>query len=220
VRKARIITQIFFLAAFLFLLIDTRDTGVDHLRFPVKVFLELDPLIGLTTLLSAHWAPLLLLLSLIVVGVTLVFGRVFCGWVCPFGTLLQWTRSLFRPNVYPSEGTWRPWQKWKYLILVAILVLSILGFNLSGFMDPLSITIRSLSLSIGPALEEIVRAFIDLLYWIGGPLGSAADASYDFLVTHILSFEQPHFAQALFMGIIFIGLFGLICLAIFQNGTC
>ena len=155
-RKARIITQIFFLAAFLFLLIDTRYTGVDHLRFPVKVFLELDPLIGLTTLLSAHWAPALLLLSLIVVGVTLVFGRVFCGWVCPFGTLLQTVRAVFRRDIDSSEGVWKPWQKWKYFVLIATLVLAILGFNLSGFMDPISLTIRSLSLSIGPALEEIV----------------------------------------------------------------
>jgi ferredoxin len=212
VRKARIIAQIFFLAAFLFLLIDTRYTGVDHLRFPVKVFFELDPLVSLTTLLAAHWAPTLLLLSLIVVGVTLVFGRVFCGWVCPLGTLLQWTRGLFRRNIDSSEGLWKPWQNWKYFILIAIIVLAIFGFNLAGFMDPLSLTIRSLSLSIGPALEEIIRAFIDLLYLIGGPLGSAADASYEFLVTNILSFEQPHFAQALFIGIIFIGLFGLIWL--------
>lgn len=209
-RKARIITQILFLVAFLALLVDTRYTGVDHLRFPVKVFLELNPLIGLTTLLSAHWAPALLLLSLIVVGVTLVLGRVFCGWVCPFGTLLQTVRAIFRRRPSAPEGLWRPWQNWKYLILVAILVLAIFGFNLSGFMDPISLTIRSLSLSIGPALEQIARAILDVFYFIGGPFGSAADASYDYLRAHILSFEQPKFAQGLAIGVIFIGLFSLI----------
>jgi polyferredoxin len=210
VRKARIISQILFLAAFLALLIGTRYTGTDHIPYPAKVFLELDPLIALSTVLSAHWVPWLLLLSLIVVGVTLVLGRVFCGWVCPFGTLLQATRAALRKNLPTSEGIWRPWQSWKYLILIAILVLAVFGLNLSGFMDPISLTIRSLSLSIGPALEKIARAVLDLFYAIGGPFAGAADASYDLLRSHLLSFEQPQFSQALAIGVIFIALFGLI----------
>jgi ferredoxin len=213
VRKARIITQTLFLAAFLALLVDTRYAGVDHLRFPVKVFLELDPLTGLSTVLSAHWAPVLLLLGLIVAAVTLVLGRVFCGWVCPFGTLLQTVRAVFRKRPSTSEGIWRPWQSWKYLVLLALLVLAALGLNVSGFMDPISIAIRSLSLSIGPALERIARAALDVLYLVGGPVAGAADAAYGALRSHVLSFEQPHFAQALAIGIVFLALFGLFWLA-------
>ena len=212
-RTARRISQIAFFAAFIVLLVDTRYTGTDEIRYPVKVFFEINPLVGLTTFLATHWVPTLLLLGLIVVGVTLVLGRVFCGWVCPMGTMLHVVHVLTRPGSSALQGQWRPWQSWKYLILIVILVLSVLGLNLSGFMDPISLAVRSIGLSIGPALEEVARAVIGLMYDVGGPIGSAGEAAYGFLRTHVLSFEQPRFVQSLFLGILFAAVFALLWLA-------
>ena len=76
-RRIRIISQLFFLFLFLVLLVLTNYRGSDQIRYPVRIFLEFDPLIGLTTLLVAHRIPLLLLLGLSTLVVTFLFGRVF-----------------------------------------------------------------------------------------------------------------------------------------------
>ena len=94
-------SQAFFLLLFVFLVVESRlpqDYYLDYtqlingeqeirLEQPVTVFFQADPLVWLTSLISGHvlikgfgWALAVLVL-------TLVFGRVFCGFICPLGTL-------------------------------------------------------------------------------------------------------------------------------------
>ena len=87
-------SQLVFLFLFVFLLLRTEYRGFDVIRYPVNTFFQLDPLLGLTTLLGlreaiAHFWP-----ALITIAVTLVLGRVFCGWFCPLGATLDVTRRL------------------------------------------------------------------------------------------------------------------------------
>src|SRR5512140_3839715 len=93
-KNTRRLVQGFFLLLFLFLFIQTESRGNDDLGYPVRLFLDFDPLILVTTLLSAHAAAKAFALSLITIIVTLVFGRVFCGWACPFGTLHAMVGSI------------------------------------------------------------------------------------------------------------------------------
>ena len=53
-QNARRLTQALFLLLFLFLFIQTESKGNDELGYPVRLFLDFDPLILVTTLLSAH----------------------------------------------------------------------------------------------------------------------------------------------------------------------
>jgi polyferredoxin len=55
-----------------------------------NVFFRFDPLAGLATMLAVRaWlAPFAL--ALITLALSVVFGRYWCGWVCPTGTLLGW----------------------------------------------------------------------------------------------------------------------------------
>ena len=85
-RNARRLAQAAFLILFLFLFIQTESKGADELGYPVRVFLEFDPLLFLSVFLSGRTFILAFLLSLITVALTAVLGRVFCGWVCPLGT--------------------------------------------------------------------------------------------------------------------------------------
>ncbi|MFA7013411.1 MAG: 4Fe-4S binding protein, partial [Desulfobacterales bacterium] len=87
-RVVRRICQVFFLALFLWLCaVMTLGTGWRQLRgWPVNWFLQIDPLVGLGTLLSTGRLYAGMLWSLAVVCMTLAFGRFFCGWVCPLGT--------------------------------------------------------------------------------------------------------------------------------------
>lgn len=91
---------------------------------------RLDPLL----LLSAwrvegipNWAWL----PLMVVTATMLFGRVFCGWICPVGGLLaQLPRrySRLRPPKWLDDN--------RYLWLIFVLVVLLLGNNWPLFLTP------------------------------------------------------------------------------------
>ena len=95
-KTLRKITQGLFFLLFLFLFIQTESKGNDTLGYPVKLFLDFDPLIFITTLLASHGQkiPSVFFLSLSLILATAVLGRVFCGWICPLGTLHNIVGSL------------------------------------------------------------------------------------------------------------------------------
>jgi polyferredoxin len=55
--------------------------------WPVNLFLWLDPLVALGTALTTGTVYKGLLWALPVVVLTILLGRFFCGWLCPFGTM-------------------------------------------------------------------------------------------------------------------------------------
>ncbi|MCD6182682.1 MAG: 4Fe-4S binding protein [Thermovirga sp.] len=97
---------------------------------PVDAFCPFGGLEGLFQFLtSGVWlrrlAPSSLILLLLLVGITLVFGRAFCGWICPLGTLGEWSASLGRKmNIKPRKlptSMDSPLRYLKYVILAAII---------------------------------------------------------------------------------------------------
>ena len=105
VRRA---SQIGFFALFLYFLAQTAFRGTFaatagepvRLPLPVEGFLLADPFVarddaaqhahGVSRAWPGRWSSLAL---------TLVFGRVFCGWICPFGTLHHFFGWIF-PSRY------------------------------------------------------------------------------------------------------------------------
>jgi ferredoxin len=77
-------------------------------------------------------------------------------------------------------------------------------------MDPISLLIRSLSLSIYPLFNFIIRAFFDTVYDIA-PSGvvEISETLYSGFKQQVLSFNQPYFHQALFIGMIFFAVLGM-----------
>jgi polyferredoxin/ferredoxin len=86
---ARRISQGFFLALFFWFVAATRlGEGWYQLRgWPVNWFLQLDPLVAVATLFTTHTLYAGLLWSVAAILLTLLLGRFFCSWVCPFGTI-------------------------------------------------------------------------------------------------------------------------------------
>jgi polyferredoxin len=98
-RNLRRTSQAIFLLIFLYLFLQTESKGANDIGYPVKVFLDADPLLWLTTLLATRSPERILSLALIVIVATILLGRVFCGWVCPLGTvhtLASWSRKYLR----------------------------------------------------------------------------------------------------------------------------
>jgi hypothetical protein len=74
---------------------------------------------------------------------TLLLGRVFCNWMCPYGTLHQFFGWLFnirgnRDNI--ARNAWRPVFQIKYYILTIMLVLAFFGSLQIGLLDPICLS--------------------------------------------------------------------------------
>lgn len=203
----RRICQAVFLLIFLFLFLQTEAKGADELGYPVRLFLDFDPLLALSSLLASHTLARPFLLSLVLLGITVVLGRVFCGWVCPLGTLNHLVGTLRKWPVRP-EG--RDWFRIKYFLLLALLASSVFSAQWTGVFDPLCILVRSLSLSVYPAFNHAANACLDAAYGIPGSLPAKfADALQSGLERTVLAFRQPHFRQGAFVGFLFLGVLGL-----------
>lgn len=145
-RKFRLLRwaiQFVFLALFGFFFLSTRVGG------PLAVgdlFFRFDPLVLTVVSLAQRALVAGALLSLVVVAGTLVFGRFFCGYVCPAGTLMDLADALIRRR---SSGASRL-RFVKYGLLLFLLVTAAFGVSLLGFFDPLVIAERSLALMVYP----------------------------------------------------------------------
>jgi MauM/NapG family ferredoxin protein len=151
--------QGFFLAFFFASLALMTDEGIR--RFPVRFLLELNPLAALSVVASSWLLPAGLAIALVVVALTVVFGRAFCGWVCPLGTLshaASWLSRRLRRGPYHHVNRWRPQFRIKYLLLVALLVASLAGTLAIGLLDPISLATRSFAAALLPALSAAVAA--------------------------------------------------------------
>ncbi len=97
-RLARQASQGFFLVLFFVLIFWTFHPPRSPI--PVELFLRLDPLANVSSAIAARDLSLSLLWALPVVLLTLALGRVFCGWICPMGTLLD----VFRLRTPVARG--------------------------------------------------------------------------------------------------------------------
>jgi len=194
--------------AFLILFIWSRRGG-----WPAEVVnvpMRLDPLAMLANVLASRAFLAGSAAALIVVLLTLLLGRVWCGWLCPLGTLLDWLplRRWRDRRAHVSEA----WRGAKHTLLLTILVAAILGNLTLLIFDPLTILFRTLSTAIWPAVDQMVTAAERALYGVSflQPVVSA----FDGVVRPVILPIAPVFYRyaALYAGI-FIGLIGLNLLA-------
>lgn len=87
-KRLRLVSQAVFLAVFVYTFI----RSLDPFSVVENPFLRFDPLIFLTNPRPDFYlvAPIAGLIVL-----TLVFGRSFCGWICPLGSLIELSDSIF-----------------------------------------------------------------------------------------------------------------------------
>jgi polyferredoxin len=156
----RRIVQTLFLALFTVLFFLAADPLPSLL--PVDIFLRLDPLIALTTMLASRAIHAALFLSLVLVAATLLLGRFFCGWVCPLGTLIDFSAKLFpRRKKLPEENASAAQPK--YYLLVSLVACCLLGFNLAGWFDPIAFLTRVYTLLLYPLVFLLLNSGLDLL---------------------------------------------------------
>lgn len=213
--QLRRISQAVFLGLFLGLLVFTSlrpsssGTGDIHLRAPVRLFLLLDPLVAITNALASHALYRGLVISLIILVPTVFLGRFFCGWICPLGTLQHIVGAMpsesKRGKQRIDSNRYKRWQTAKYVVLIAGLIAACFGSMAIGWLDPFSLLVRSVGLSLLPAFNVAVRAILTPLEHSHIAFIHATGVSlHAFLQATLLDFRQTHFAQALFLGIFFL----------------
>ena len=126
----RRISQIFFFIVFIWFCFVTApgDRWWQLRGWPVNWIIELDPLVGLATLLSTRTVYAGLLWGLATIVLTIILGRYFCGWLCPFGAIHQFVGFLANRKKKTAAkiklNAYHPWQVAKYWILVFLLTIS------------------------------------------------------------------------------------------------
>ena len=213
-------SQTFFLLLFLFLLIESRlpqDVIVEYslaltsdqeltIERPVGFFFQLDPLVWLSSLLSGHhlikgfwWATALLV-------VTLFLGRIFCGFICPLGTihhLVSWVKPALKGERMKRANEKSPGQRIKYFLLIVVLVGAVIGTNFAGLLDPISMLFRSVALAVIPGLGTGVR---EVFGWMAGSnlkiLNLMAYAEVP--LSPVFGYTYKAFQTAWFIGLIFL----------------
>ena len=121
--RLRLAVQIVVFALFLFLLLGTRQemtTGSLH-----SLFFQGDPLVGLAVMVAGRFViPSMLIGGVFILAATLVFGRGWCGWLCPLGSLFDWMPARKSGRDQPWRSHW--WRQGKNLALLMI-VLAVFG---------------------------------------------------------------------------------------------
>ena len=128
--STRRISQIFFLIVFIWFCFVTSpgDQWWQLRGWPVNWIIELDPLVGLATLLSTRTVYAGLLWGLATLVLTIVLGRFFCGWLCPFGAIHQFVGFIANRKKKAAAriklNAYHPGQVIKYWVLVFLLTVS------------------------------------------------------------------------------------------------
>ncbi len=203
-RRARQVVQILAFAFYLYLLFAALQRRA---AFPLAdLFFRLDPLAAIAAMLaSQEWIPRLAL-ALVTLGLTLVLGRVWCGWLCPLGSLLDWIR--FRGARRRAERLSPRWVQVKNFLLLTILVMALLG-NLSLLiLDPLTVLTRTMTTVVIPGLNHAITSLERFLYPIG-LLRPAIDGLESLLRGPVLPVEQPVFVLNLLLALFFLAILAL-----------
>ncbi len=175
----------------------------------LDTILRLDPLLMLGHAIASRTFLVTSLFGLILVVLALLFGRAWCGWLCPLGTILDLVPlgSKRRKRSDPPQG----WRKVKYDLVLVILVGALLGNLTLLFLDPLTILVRTLTVSFIPALDRIESMIEATLYrvpFLQGPVGI-----FGSWIRPAILPQQPMFYQeallsaGLFLGLILLNYF-------------
>jgi polyferredoxin len=160
-KTTRRISQIVFFLFFFFLFLSASYPL--KIKIPVDLFLRMDPLIAISSMVSARALINTFIWAFFILVLTIPLGRYFCGWICPLGTTLDTTSFVFKNKTGKSYKRLR---SLKYFILIFLLIGAIFSSQLIWFFDPIALFTRSLTLTIFPIVTAISTGIFDLLFKI------------------------------------------------------
>lgn len=216
-KKARLVSQIIFFLLFIFLIIKSEFVGFTKgsenikLPYPVSIFLEIDPLISIGTLISSHTVYQNLIFSVITIVLTLFLGRFFCGWICPLGSFNHFISS-FKTGRLKGKGrletnSYKPWQKAKFYVLIFFLISAIFSTIQIGLLDPICLLTRTFGTVVMPGFNYALVSFASSLNGTGiGLFQSIGSAILNGAQNTIIPYKAVHFNSVFLINLIFIAI--------------
>ncbi len=136
-----------------------------YVNIPQNVFLKSSSLLGSMSSIALQSFAISIGFILFFLIISLIFGRVFCGWICPFGTFHQ-IISFFKMKFqkYYDHEVYLKKQRIKYIIFAIIFASAIFSINFSGFLDPISVVTKSAAIFLVPATQLIVTKSYDQVH--------------------------------------------------------
>ncbi len=123
--KIRRAYEALFLGLFLFFLF---ITDLRYLKgWPVSLFLEATPLVAVATALTTHTIYRNLVWGLVIIAITMMLGRVWCNWMCPFGILhhfFGWIGNRRNTKQMIEVNRYRKIYAIKYYILAVMIAMA------------------------------------------------------------------------------------------------
>jgi len=211
--RIRRVVQVAFLLFFLGVVVVARPRPDADPSPLLKSFFLIDPLILLTTWLAAHAVPPAALLALIVVAATIGMGRVFCGWVCPLGTVHDVAGRAcdrWQGKNRPSNR-WSPWQRTKYYLLIAFLVMAAFGGHWVCIFDPLVLLYRTTTVALMPGFQWAVEEGSTAVYQADPGIGSlrltaVTEPVYTYFRDHVFVIPSQAFLGSALIATFFVAI--------------
>jgi polyferredoxin len=123
--KIRRAYEVLFLGLFLFFLF---ITDLRYLKgWPVSLFLEATPLVAVATALTTHTIYRNLVWGLGIIAITMMVGRVWCNWMCPFGIMhhfFGWIGNRRNTKQMIEVNRYRKIYAIKYYILAVMIAMA------------------------------------------------------------------------------------------------
>jgi MauM/NapG family ferredoxin protein len=206
-RNARWLRRTVQVASLLFFLVLAFGTLQRYaLRLPADAFFRFDPLTALGAMIAGRQWLWHLSLAFITVVATVIVGRVWCGWFCPMGTVLEYVR--FKKARRRQKRLPPSLRLVKYFLLVMIVVGAALGSLTLMILDPITLITRSTAASVIPGVDYLVRSAEKVMAhvsWLQGAVSWIDNSARG----HVLPAVVPVFTQALFLGLLFLGVIAL-----------
>ena len=204
--RSRRISQIVFFLFFIVLFILA--------RFPYSgnpesdIFLRFSPLIPLFDFIMNLRISLLFWPALIILFLTIFFGRFFCSWICPMGTTLDLIGRVIKSPPEERSVKWQKLRPLKFAILIGSIILAVFSVHIWGYFDPLSLFNRALTVVLYPfstLITETSLLEISNISFLEDP----AYAVYDWFKEVIMPENQAHSQQLFWIALLFFGILAL-----------
>lgn len=201
-RRLRPWVQLAAFLLFLFLALGIGRTGF----VPADLFFRLNPLTGLAGMLAARQvAPWLLIGAALALGFALFLGRAWCGWLCPLGTVLDWTPAR---KTHSKDRDLSPrWRQVKHFLLALILISAAFGSLSFLFLDPITLLYRTLATALWPAAHALLWQAELLLYNV--PFLQGAIDAIEGTRGVWLPLAQPVYPAGILVALLFAGVLAL-----------
>ena len=158
-QTARRISQIVFL--FIYIILFFLATYPLTSKIAVDFFLRLDPLLGLSSALAARSFFIKIIPAVVLLVLSIILGRFFCGWICPMGTTIDGFDNTAHAKAVNEKASRFKWIK--HSVLMVIFIGALLSVQLAGYVDPIPLFTRTVVTFIYPLFVLLIDGIFGLL---------------------------------------------------------